>query len=108
MRVRYDYPRANKIGRTGRSSPNTERLTVMPYGRHAIGAATRQGRKRMSRKNRHVLWAAIAFAAVGAVYAMSGSSTASSDRNASTTPRIDVLAIMTGVTNLPNEQFDAS
>ena len=88
--------------------PTPERLTVMPYGRHAIGAATRQGRKRMSRKNRHVLWAAIAFAAVGAVYAMSGSSTASSDRNASTTPRIDVLAIMTGAKSLPNEQFDAS
>jgi hypothetical protein len=60
----------------------------------------------MSRKN--VLWAAVAFVVVGAAYAMSGSSTASSDPNVSTAPRIDVLAIMTGAKNLPNEQFDAT
>jgi hypothetical protein len=62
----------------------------------------------MSGNKRYVLGAAIACVTVVAAYAMSSNSTAYSYRDPSSTPRIDVLAIMSASSNLPSEQFDAT
>jgi hypothetical protein len=61
----------------------------------------------MSGNNRYVLGAAAALVIVGALYMSSGNSTAYTDRGLSESPRIDVLAIMSGSEHLPSQHFDA-
>jgi hypothetical protein len=62
----------------------------------------------MSRNSRYAVGAAVGLVLVGAIYVMSGNSAAYSYSGPSTSPRVDVFAIMVGAKDLPNEQFDAS
>jgi hypothetical protein len=60
----------------------------------------------MSRNTRYAVGAAVALALVGTIYIISSNSTAQSYSGLSTTPQIDVFAVMVAAKDLRNEQFD--
>jgi hypothetical protein len=60
----------------------------------------------MSRNIRYTVGAALALVLVGAIYIMSGNSTASSFSELSAQPQIDAFTHMVTAKDLPSQQFD--
>jgi hypothetical protein len=60
----------------------------------------------MSRNIQYGIMAGVALAFTGAIYLLPGNSTARSYSSLSSTPEIDVFAIMVAAKDLPTKQFD--